>query len=72
MPPKAKTTKEMILDAVLGITRETGFEAVNARSIAGRLQCSTRTIFTCYKNMEDLKRDFLDFAYEYYTINEQI
>lgn len=67
MPPKAKTTKEMILDAVLGITRETGFEAVNARSIAGCLQCSTRPIFTCYKNMEDLKREFLDFAYEYYT-----
>lgn len=67
MPPKAKTTKEMILDAVLEITRETGFETVNARSIADRLQCSTRPIFTCYKNMEDLKREFLDFAYEYYT-----
>ena len=66
MPPKAKITKDMILHTVLDITRETGFETVNARSIAGKLQCSTRPIFTCYENMEELKRDFLDFAYEYY------
>lgn len=56
----------MILHTVLDITRETGFETVNARSIAGKLQCSTRPIFTCYENMEELKKDFLDFAYEYY------
>ena len=66
MPPKAKITKDMILHTVLDITRETGFETVNARSIAGTLQCSTRPIFTCYENMEELKKDFLDFAYEYY------
>ncbi|MDO4322987.1 MAG: TetR/AcrR family transcriptional regulator [Lachnospiraceae bacterium] len=66
MPPKAKITKEMILNTVLDITRETGFEAVNARSIAGKLQCSTRPIFTCYKNMDELKEEFLAFAYEYY------
>lgn len=67
MPPKPKITKEMILTTVLGITRETGFEAVNARSIAGKLQCSTRPIFTCYENMEELKAEFLDFAFEYYN-----
>ena len=66
MPPKAKITKDMILHTVLDITRETGFETVNARSMAGKLQCSTRPIFTCYENMEELKKDFLDFAYEYY------
>lgn len=66
MPPKAKITREMILNTVLGITRESGFEAVNARSIAGRLRCSTRPIFTCYENMEELKAEFLAFAYEYY------
>ena len=67
MPPKAKITKEMILNTVLEITKETGFETVNARSIASRLQCSTRPIFTCYENMEELKKEFLDFAYEYYN-----
>lgn len=66
MPPKAKITKKMILHTVLNITRETGFETVNARSIADKLQCSTRPIFTCYENMDVLKKEFLDFAYEFY------
>lgn len=66
MPPKAKITKEMILNTVLDVTRETGFETVNARSIASKLQCSTRPIFTCYENMDELKAEFLDFAYQYY------
>ena len=59
MPPKAKISKEMILNTVLDITRESGFETVNARSIANKLQCSTRPIFTCYENMEELKKNFL-------------
>ena len=66
MPPKAQITKAMILDTVLQITRETGFETVNARSVANKLQCSTRPIFTCYENMDELKKEFLDFAFEYY------
>lgn len=66
MPPAAKITKEMILNTVLGLTREQGFEAVNARSIAARLQCSTRPVFTCYENMAMLKREFLEFAYRFY------
>lgn len=66
MPPTAKISKEMILNTVLDITRETGFEAVNARSIASKLQCSTRPIFTCYASMDELKSEFLNFAYEYY------
>lgn len=49
----------MILNTVLEITREIGFEAVNARGIASKLQCSTRPIFTCYENMEELKKIFL-------------
>lgn len=67
MPPTAKITKEMILNTVLEITRETGFETVNARSIAGKQNCSTRPIFTCYENMEELKQEFLDYAYEFYS-----
>ena len=66
MPPKAKITREMILNTVMDITRETGFETVNARSIAGKLHCSTRPLFTCYENMDELKQQFLTFAYEYY------
>lgn len=66
MPPKARITREIILNTVLELTKETGFEAVNARSIAGRLQCSTQPIFTCYESMDELKKDFLAYAYAYY------
>ena len=52
MPPKAKVTREMILQTVFQITREQGFEAVNARSIAESLNCSTRPIFTVKKKMK--------------------
>ena len=45
MPPTAKVTREMILSAALDITRREGFDAVNARSLAARLGCSTRPIF---------------------------
>lgn len=67
MPPKTRITKAIILNAVLEITQETGFETVNARSIASKLQCSTRPVFTCYENMEEMKKEFLDFAFEYYN-----
>lgn len=66
MPPKAKITKQMILDTAMELTKERGFETVNARSIASKLQCSTRPIFTCYNNMDELKSEFLAFAYQYY------
>ena len=67
MPPQAKITRQMLLNAVLEITRESGFEAVNARRIAARLGCSTRPIFTCYETMDQLKDDFLEFAFSVYT-----
>lgn len=66
MPPKPKITKPMLLNTVLEITRKAGFEAVNARNIAQMLNCSTRPIFTCFENMEELKTEFLDFAFSFY------
>ena len=66
MPPTAKVTREIILSAALDITRREGFDAVNARSLAARLGCSTRPIFTCYENMEAVKADFLEYAFAFY------
>jgi hypothetical protein len=34
LPPKQKITKDMILEATFQITSESGFDAVNARSLA--------------------------------------
>ncbi len=58
MPPKAKITKDMILNIVFDITRDTGYETVNARSISNKLLCSTRPILLAIKNMDELKTEF--------------
>ena len=44
MPPKAKVTREMIIDAAFEIIRNTGIEAVNARTVSKELNCSTQPV----------------------------
>lgn len=56
MPPKAKVTKEMILAAAFELVRESGAEAVNARTVAEKLGCSTQPIMYHFKTMEELKK----------------
>lgn len=67
MAPKLKITKDMILEAAFKITRENGFENVNARSIAGVIGCSTQPIFSRYENMTDLKNELHGYAGNYFN-----
>ena len=55
MPPKAKITKEMIIDAAFEIAREDGADNINARTIAKRLSCSTQPVMYHFKKIEDIK-----------------
>ena len=55
MPPKIKTTKDDIIKAALLLVRKSGEEAINARSIAAFLNCSTQPIFSNFDSMEDLE-----------------
>ena len=55
MPPKVKTTKEDILKIAVNIVREQGVAALNARSVAAALGCSTQPIFSNFATMDDLK-----------------
>ena len=58
MPPKAKFTKDEILNTALNITREQGIDAATARALGARLGSSPRPIFTIFKSMEEVK-DFV-------------
>ena len=49
MPPKIKITKEEIVDTALNLVREAGEQALNARSIAAKLKCSTQRFFLTLK-----------------------
>ena len=74
MPPKVKITKEQILSCALAIVRKHGFSAVNARTLAKELDCSTQPIFSNYPTMDVLKEDVLAFANKTYLdyLNESI
>lgn len=54
MPPKAKYTKEEIVQKALEMTRRNGIESVVARELGKELGTSSSPIFTAFKNMEEL------------------
>lgn len=41
MPPRVKVTKEDIVKAAVDIVRKSGAQAINARTVASVLNCST-------------------------------
>ena len=54
MPPKAKFTREEIIEAALNLAAEKGLRSLTARELGAVLGCSTRPIFTAFKNMEEV------------------
>lgn len=65
MPPQVKVSKDHIKAEAFQMTRESGFEAVTARKLAERLNCSTQPIFRVYANMEELKVDLYEMGADY-------
>ena len=55
MPPKVKITKENIIQAAMDIVRNAGADALNARNIAAKLDCSTQPIFSNFATMDQLR-----------------
>jgi len=55
MPPKVKITREAIIDTAVEIVRISGAAAINARTIATMLNCSTQPIFSNFATMEQLR-----------------
>ena len=66
MPPRVKITKEEIVDAALSLLKSNGEEAINARSLAAALGCSTQPIFSNFESMEALREGMIARAYENY------
>ena len=56
MPPKSRITRDMIVKVAAEVVRESGAEALNARTVAQRLRCSTQPIMYHFASMDDLKR----------------
>ncbi len=50
-----RISKEAIIDATVDVLREGGAAAINARSVAKKLGCSTQPIYLSFQNMDELK-----------------
>ena len=66
MPPKVKITRENIISAAVDLVREQGEEAINARTVAAALGCSTQPIFSNFASMEELYEAVIHRAYGQY------
>lgn len=67
MPPKAKITKEMIIDAGFHIIKTEGADKLTARNISEQLKCSTQPVLYYFKSIEEIKRAVYQKADEYHT-----
>ena len=66
MPPKAKFTRDEILDMAFYITKEYGIDAVTARELGARLGSSARPIFTIFESMDEVKESVIIKSKELY------
>ncbi len=66
MPPKAKITKQDIINTALDIVRREGVEAINARAIAGVLGCSTQPVFSNFASMDEVLDAVIAASYDLY------
>ena len=67
MPAVRKVSKEQIIDAAVDVLRDDGFSAINARSVAKKLGCSTQPIYFSFRNMEELKAALTERAIQMHT-----
>lgn len=54
MPPKAKFTREEIIETALNLAADKGIRSLTARELGAALGSSTRPIFTAFESMEEL------------------
>ncbi len=67
MPPKAKFTREEIVQEAIDLVREEGQGSLTARSLAKRLKSSACPIFTLFESMEEVKNEALKRANSLYN-----
>ncbi len=67
MPPKAKITKDMVVDAAFEVAREMGAEKINARTVSKKLNCSTQPVMYHFATIEELKKAAYKKTDQYHT-----
>ena len=67
MPPKAKISEQMIIDAAFQIAQSNGADKVTARSISERLKCSTQPVLYYFSTVDEIKKAVYQQADQYHT-----
>ena len=67
MPPTAKITKEMIINAAFEVAEAEGAESINARTVSKRLDCSTQPVMYHFATIEELKKAAYEKTGEFHT-----
>ena len=66
MPAICNITKEQIIKAAVLMVGKSGWESLNARSLAKSLGISTKPLYRVYKNMDEIKDDIYKEIYKQY------
>ncbi|MCM1537060.1 MAG: TetR/AcrR family transcriptional regulator [bacterium] len=67
MPPKARITKDMVIDAAFEVARKAGAEHINARTVSKKLNCSTQPVMYHFATIDELKKAAYQKADQYHT-----
>ena len=67
MPPKAKYTREQIIETAVNFVRQNGFNLLTARNLAQSLNSSPKPIFCYFKNMNELQCEIISYANNIYN-----
>ena len=73
MSAKKPVTRQNIIDGAYALVKRSGMSALNARSLAKWLGCSTRPIYLSFSSMEELKKEVVKLitsTYQTYLKNE--
>ena len=62
MPPRVRFSREDVLNAAFEIVRESGMDALNARSVAARVGSSTQPLFRVFSGMDEIRSAVTDMA----------
>lgn len=62
MPPKAKFSRDEIVEAALAIVREEGIQTLTARALGGKLGSSARPVFTVFQSMDEVQDAVMEAA----------
>lgn len=66
MAPKNKFTREEMVSAAVQVVRAKGIDALTAKALATELGVSTQPVFTCFRTIDEAKREVCNAAEKLY------